>query len=143
MPQELRIHAVNDRGMRVEAGDGTHGIVMDYPLPGDEADPAGLTPLRTLLASLCACSATSLSVLLRKMKQPVTAVEVDAVGSRRDEHPTVITDIALEFVVRGNGVDAAAVERALKLSEEQICPVWAMLKPGTPITATYRLTADD
>jgi len=142
MPQELHVHAVNEKGMRVAATDGTHTVVMDYPMPGDEVDPAGLTPLRTLLASLCACSATSVGFLLRKMKQPVTKIEVDALGQRRDEHPTVITEIALEFVVHGDGVDAAAVERALKTSEEQLCPVWAMLRPGTPITSTFRLAED-
>jgi putative redox protein len=127
--------------MRVDAGDGTHSITMDYPMPGDDTEMAGLTPLRTLLASLAACSATSVGALLRKMRQPIARIEVDAVGRRRDEHSTVITKVALAFVVHGDGVDAAAVERALALSEEQICPVWAMLKPGTPVTATYRIEA--
>jgi uncharacterized OsmC-like protein len=67
MPSEARIHAVNDGGWVVTAGDGDHGITMDYPAPG---------------------------------------------------------------------VDQAAVERALALSEETLCPVWAMLKDGTPITAS-------
>ena len=70
--------------------------------------------------------------------QPVTGVEVTVRGQRRDEHPTVITSIELEFVVHGD-VDPARVEHALKLSEAQICPVWAMLKVGTPITSSYNV----
>jgi uncharacterized OsmC-like protein len=114
MPTELAIHTVNRGGMIVTAGDGRHTVTMDYPMPGAESeDLAGLTPLRMLLASLAAR------------------------GLRRDEHPTVITEIALEFTAHGAGVESAAVEKALAISEEQMCPVWAMLKDGTPIIATY------
>ena len=38
-------------------------------------------------------------------------------------------------------VDPARVEHALKLSEAQICPVWAMLKAGTPISSTFTVVA--
>jgi putative redox protein len=143
MPTELTIHAVNRGGMVVTAGDGRHTVTMDYPMPGTESEKlAGLTPLRMLLASLAACSGNTLAVLLRKMRQPVGDVEVDARGLRREEHPTVITEIALEFTVHGAGVEPAAVEKALAISEEQVCPVWAMLKGGTPIASTYRIVED-
>jgi len=143
MPTELVIHAVNRGGMVVTAGDSRHTVTMDYPMPGaDSEELAGLTPLRMLLASLAACSGNSVAVLLRKMRQPLEAVEVEARGTRRDEHPTVITDIALDFTIRGSGVEPAAVEKALAISETQVCPVWAMLKDGTPITATYNVAAD-
>ena len=57
-------------------------------------------------------------------------------GQRRDEHPTVMTPIDLQFAVYG-AVDPARVEHALRLSEATICPVWAMLKAGTPVTSSY------
>ena len=68
------------------------------------------------------------------MKQPFTGLTVEARGKRRDEHPTVLTEIALEFVITGAGTDPDRVAQALKMAEEQLCPVWAMLKGGTPIT---------
>jgi len=140
MPTELVIHAVNRGGMVVTAGDGRHTVTMDHPTPGAGSEElAGLTPLRMLLASLAACSGNSLAVLLRKMRQPVAAVEVDARGLRRDEHPTVITEITLELAVHGADVEPAAVEKALAISEEQVCTVWAMLKGGTPIASSYRI----
>ena len=139
MPTEAHVHAVHEGGMRITAGDGEHSITMDYPMPGADADLAGITPLKTLLASLAGCSGNALAVLLAKMRQPVSGIEVDVRAVRRDAHPTVYTEIALEFLVRGDGVDPAAVERAVAAAEEQICPVWAMLKPGTPIVATCRV----
>jgi putative redox protein len=141
MPTEAHVHAVHEGGMRISAGDGTYSIAMDYPMPGADAEPVGITPLKTLLASLAGCSGNALAVLLAKMHQPVDGIEVDVRAVRRDEHPTVYTEIALEFLVRGNGVDPAAVERAVGLADEQICPVWAMLKPGTSISASWRVEA--
>jgi putative redox protein len=95
-----------------------------------------MTPLRLLLASLAGCSGSSVAALLRRDGQPVERVEVTACGQRRDEHPTVITEIDLAFVVHGD-VDPARVEHALRLSEAQICPVWAMLKAGTPVSSSF------
>jgi uncharacterized OsmC-like protein len=72
------------------------------------------------------------------MNQPVDGLEVYARGMRRAEHPTVLTRIFLEFVVKGS-VDPEAVAKSLAISEEQLCPVWNMLKSGTPITASFRI----
>lgn len=135
---ELVIHAVHQDGMRVLAGDGTHQILMDYPLLPNQS-VAGLTPLQTLLASLCACSASTVKRLLERMKQPVIGLEVNARAVRRQEHPTLLTEIALEFVVAGDAADPETVARAIKIAEEQICPVWNMLKGGTPIKASFRI----
>jgi uncharacterized OsmC-like protein len=45
-------------------------------------------------------------------------------------------------VLHGTGVDQAVVDRALAQAEQVVCPVWAMLKAGTPITAAARLVED-
>jgi len=73
------------------------------------------------------------------LNQPVAGLEVDVRALRSEQHPTVLTEIALEFVVKGSGVTSEAVEKALKVSEDLLCPVWNMLKGGTPITATFRI----
>jgi putative redox protein len=136
MPSELTVHAVQQGPMEFAISDGEHAVTVDYPLPGSEADLKGMTPLRLLLASLAGCSGSSIAVLLRRDGQPVERVEVTARGHRRDEHPTVMTAIHLEFAVYG-AVDPARVDHAVKLSEATICPVWAMLKAGTPVTSSY------
>ena len=136
MPSELTVHAVQQGPMEFALSDGEHEVTIDYPLPGSDGDLKGMTPLRLLLASLAGCSGSSVAVLLRRDQQPVDRVEVTARGQRRDEHPTVITSIDLAFTVYGD-VDPARVEHALQLSEATICPVWAMLKAGTPVTSSY------
>ena len=140
MPSELSVHAVQQGLMQFAISDGEHEVTVDYPLPGGDGDLGGMTPLRLLLASLAGCSGSSVAALLRRDGQPVERVEVTACGRRRDEHPTVITDIDLAFVIHGD-VDTARVEHALALSEAQICPVWAMLKAGTPVSSSYTVVA--
>ena len=140
MPSELSVHAVQQGPMAFAISDGGHEVTVDYPLPGAGEDLKGMTPLRLLLASLAGCSGSAVAALLRRDGQPVERVEVTACGQRRDEHPTVITEIDLSFVVHGD-VDPARVEHALRLSEAQICPVWAMLKPGTPVSSTFTIVA--
>ncbi len=137
MPTELRIHAVHEGGLRMRATNGPYTVTTDYPVaPG--APVAGFTPMELLLASLAACTGSVVASLLRRQHQPVAGVEVEARGQRRDEHPTVFTTIALEFVVRGAGIDPAAVGRAIAHAD-RLCPVLAMIKPGTPVTTSYRI----
>jgi putative redox protein len=137
MPSTLTVHATHQGDMRIVAEARGRSLQMDYPLSNLGGE--GMTPLEALLSSLAGCSGNTLSLLLKKMSQAVDGIEVFARATRRDEHPTVLTDIALEFVVRGAGVQPSAVEAALARAEETVCPVWAMLKPSTRITSTYRL----
>ncbi len=137
MPQELSVHAIREGGMCFTASTGEHSVCLDYPL-GTGAT-AGPTPLQMLLASLAVCAGSTLGLLLERMKQPFSGLQVEARGKRRDEHPTVLTEIALEFVITGAETDSARVAQALKVAEEQLCPVWAMLKDGTPISTSYRI----
>jgi len=137
MITDLTLHAAHQGGMRVQAGTGGHVVLMDYPLHAGDAG-AGMTPLQMLLASLAGCSANSLMVVLKKMNQAVEALEVEAHATRRQEHPTVLTEITLEFIVKGQ-VATDAVARAIKVSEEQLCPVWTMLKGSTPIRASFHV----
>jgi putative redox protein len=140
MPQELCVHAVHQGGMHFVASTADHSVNFDYPLQSEETK--GFTPLQMLLASLASCAGSTVGLLLGQMRQPLAGLEVEARGKRRDEHPTVITEIALDFVLRGDGLDPDMVAKALQVAEEKICPVWAMLKTGTPITSSFRIVED-
>ena len=141
MTRELSVRAVHLGGMRVLAESGDHKVLTDYPLKAGNA-AEGMTSLELLLASLATCSANSVLALLKRANdQHVTGLEVHARGLRRSEHPTVLTEISLEVTVKGD-VDPEAVAKSIAASEERLCPVWNMLKGGTPITASFRIVHD-
>ncbi len=139
MTTELFVKGSHVGGMRMAATNGTHTVTTDYPLTAGETATA-LTPLELLLASLTACSGSVLALLLARAHQGVSGVEVEARGQRRSEHPTVLAAIDLRFIVAGSHVDPATVQAAIARSE-QTCPVWAMLKPGTPIVTSFEIVA--
>ena len=136
MSSELWIDAVHTGGMKMIASNGVHEVVADYPLEQGQAT-AGMKPPELLLASLAACVGSVVALLLRRMGQPVTRLEVVARGNRRDQHPTLLTDVSVKFPVHGAGVDAEAVSKASVQADEKLCPVWTMLKPNTAITTSY------
>jgi putative redox protein len=133
---DLAVRAVHRGEMRVDVHVREQILKMDYPAaPGK--DP---TPLEVLLASLAACAANTLHlVLCRKMGVPIESLEVEARAERRAEHPTVLTAIELVYHLRGEGLAAEAVDRAVRAAEDQLCPVLAMLRPGTEIRSEWRV----
>jgi len=107
------------------------------PEPGKEAEVAKPTDL--LLVALAGCTGMDVISILKKKRQPVTGFEVNTRGVQATDPPNVYTEIQIEYVVRGEGVDPAAVERAIELSEGKYCSVSAMLKQTAEITTSYRL----
>jgi putative redox protein len=116
---------------------------IDLDAPAADGGGAGMTPMELVLISLASCSAMDVAAILRKKRQLVEGLEVHVHGQRQAEHPTVFTSINLEYIVHGNEVDPQAVTRAIELSRERYCPVWAMLEPGVRITAASRVVCDD
>lgn len=121
------------------ATNGQHSVTTDYPIAASH-EVAGFKPMELLLVSLAACTGSVVASLLARQHQPVAGVEVEARGQRRDEHPTIFTSIALEFVVRGAGIAPSAVEKAIAQAD-RLCPVWAMLK-STPVTTAFRIVEE-
>jgi putative redox protein len=112
-------------------------VAIDYGPP--LGDGNGLRPMELLLMSLASCSGQIVISLLQKMKQDVRGFTVRAEGDKQTEHPTVFTEIRLTYEVRGANLHAPSVEKAVRLSEEKYCPVWAMLKPGVKIAFLYKI----
>lgn len=109
------------------------------PEPGHESEAAKPTDL--LLIALAGCTGMDVISILKKKRQPVTGFEVHTRGVQASDPPNVYTEISIEYVVRGEGIDPAAVERAIELSEGKYCSVSAMLKKTAEITISYRIEA--
>jgi putative redox protein len=138
MAKEVRADVVFKDGMRFDGISGRAGtsVAVDFAREGEPI--GGFSPLELLLASLAGCSGQVTVGLLKRMGQDVRGLTVHARGTKKEIHPTVLTSIELEFEFRGGQIDGPSVEKALALSEERFCPVWAMLKTAAPIRATFR-----
>lgn len=118
-----------DKGRFLGEADSGHAMVLD----AGEVKSAG-TPMELVLIALCGCTASDVVGILRKKRQPFTALEVVAQAERAAEHPKVYTHIKLIYRVRGK-VTHKAMEDAVSLSKGKYCSVSAMLEKSATIEA--------
>ncbi len=130
-------------GLRL-VGEASSGpaIVLDHVLPGEEGRETGPRPMELLLIGLAGCTAMDVVSILQKKRQPFTGLEVKVTAERAADHPKVYTQIHLEFIVKGKGVDPRAVERSIELSQTKYCSASAMLGKTAEITTSYRIVEE-
>lgn len=121
-----------------ESGSG-HAVVMDGAPEGGGRN-IGVRPMEMLLIGTGGCSAYDVVAILEKARQPVRDCRVELSAERADAIPAVFTKIHMHFVVSGEGLNPAQVERAVKLSAEKYCSASMMLgKGGVEITHDFEV----
>ena len=138
-PLEVTVQSTNQRLGYTSALRTHPPIPIDYIPP--LGDGEGYTPLEMLLMSLGACSGGTIGLLLRKMGKTVVEIKVNVKGTRREQHPTSFQKIHLAFTVTSADSKDADVQKSIKLAEESVCPVWAMVKGNAEITCEYKIVA--
>lgn len=118
--------------------DSNHWIVMDGP-PDLGGSNAGSRPRDLILMALGGCTGSDVVSMLQKRRAPLTAFQINLVANSAEEHPHVFTDIHVEYVFHGDGLNVADIERAIELSTTKYCAVSAMLKASVKITHSYRI----
>jgi putative redox protein len=125
---EAKLNWIDGERFVVNASSG-HAMVVD----ADRQRNTASGPMELVLMGLCACTATDVVSILRKKREPFTALEVRAEAERATEPPTVYTQIKLIYTISGQ-VSRKAAEDAVRLSESKYCSVSAMLKSTAKIT---------
>jgi len=123
--------------MTFDAQVGDHHVMIDAA--SGHGDNRGPTPSMLTLAGLAGCTAMDVASILRKKRQPFTSLVVRAEGEEADDYPHRYTRVTLVYEVGGEGVDRAAVERAVQLSEEKYCSVSATFRESTEIATRVDL----
>jgi len=124
-------------------GDGLHYVGTDtkgnqIPMGGDDPSPSQL-----MLIGLAGCTGMDVISILQKKRQNVSDVEVMELGHQPDSYPKPYQKVQLHFVVKGEGLDPQAVERAIKLSEDKYCVVGQTLKGNTEIKTSFKIVEEE
>lgn len=111
----------------------------------DAKSPIGtgkaMTPKELLVVAVSGCTAMDVVAYLKKFKQPIESLEVDAdVTIKEGSKPQVFSGISLTFLLRGDLDREKAVE-SVRLSQTQFCGVSAMIVKSVPIH--YRILLND
>jgi putative redox protein len=125
---------IEQQRFRCQASSG-HEIVVD----GDRETAS--TPMELILIGLCACTGYDVVSILRKKREPFTALEVRAEAERASGTPSVYTDIRLVYRVGGK-VSPKAVADAVRLSQQKYCSVSAMLEKTAKISFEIEYAAE-
>ena len=94
----------------------------------------GPRPKAIMLNSLAICSGFDIVTILEKMKLEYSDLSIQTTGDLSESQPSVYTKIHMEFKVKIAPENHAKFERAVQLSTEKYCGVYAMLIKVCPIT---------
>jgi putative redox protein len=120
-----------------QSGSG-HTLLID-----DAAGGTGPKPIELVAVGLAGCTAFDVITILRqKYHQKVTGYEVRVEADQAERPPQVFTKVRIHHVVTGFEIDAAAVEQAIRLSEEKYCSVGAMVQKAASLHTTYEIVED-
>lgn len=121
-------------GRQFVATSGTgHHFLID-----DAVGNTGAKPIELVAIALAGCTAFDVINILRKKRQKVTAYEVRCEADQVSDPPQVFTSVRIHHIIEGT-VEAAAVEDAIRLSEEKYCSVGAMIQQSAQLHTTYEI----
>lgn len=122
---KARVQWLDGRAFVGESGSG-HAVVMDGS-PEAGGRNIGVRPMEMLLMGLGGCTAFDIVMILERMREKVTALDIELDAERATEDPKVFTHVKLIYKLRGRGLKPANVERAVKLSAEKYCSASLMI----------------
>src|SRR5260370_32389288 len=115
-----------------------HHLILD-----DTAGGTGAKPIEMLAVGLAGCTAFDVITILRqKYHQKITGYQVRVEADQAERPPQVFTTVRIHHVVTGFEIDVAALEEAIRLSEEKYCSVGAMVQKTASFHTTYEIVED-
>jgi putative redox protein len=134
---ELTQALKQQRQFVAQTGSG-HNLLLD-----DTAGGTGPKPIELVPAALAGCTAFDvITVLRQKYHQKVTGYEVRVEADQAERPPQVFTAMRIHHVITGFEIAVAAVEEAIRLSEEKYCSVGAMVQKTASVHTTYEIIED-
>ena len=141
----LAVKWVGDSDSQMFIGRDSFGHVTmagSWPKNGNDewTEWKALKPSDLLVLSLLSCSGYDVVMILKRQRQEMTDLHIEAQAEQASEAPYAFTNIHLHYKVTGKSLDPKKVERAIKLSEEKYCSVAATLRGNVDITHSFEVT---
>lgn len=131
-------HAFGQQRQFVAQSGSGHVFLLD-----DAAGATGPKPIELVAVGLAGCTAFDVITILRqKYQQKITGYEVKVEADQAERPPQVFTAVRIHHVITGFEVDVAAVEQAIRLSEEKYCSVGAMVQKTAIFQTTYEIVEE-
>lgn len=137
---KARVQWLDGRAFVGETGSG-HAVVMDGA-PESGGRNIGIRPMEMMLLGLGGCTAFDIVMILERMRENVTGLDISLEGERASEDPKIYTHVTLVYKVKGRKLKPANVERAVSLSAEKYCSASAMFAKSAKIDHRVEIIED-
>jgi len=115
-----------------------HSLLID-----DAAGGTGPKPIELVAVGLAGCTAFDvITILQQKYHQKITAYQVKVEADQAERPPQIFTALRIHHIITGFEIDVAAVEQAIRLSEDKYCSVGAMVQKTATFHTTYEILAE-
>ena len=135
---KARIDCDWKEGMAFEADVNGFKIPLDAE-PAGGGENKGPRPKPLTLVSLAGCTGMDVISILKKMRIEPDYFNVGVEGELTEEHPKYYHKIHVIYELKGNDIDVEKVEKAVNLSRDRYCGVFALLVKGAEITYEIRI----
>ena len=132
MSMKTRVKWIDGMAFMGESGTG-HALVMDGA-PENGGRNLGPRPMELLLLGLGGCTAFDVVMILQKGRQPIEDCQVEIEAERAEDHPKVFTKVHMRYLVKGRGLSADAVHRAVELSVDKYCSATHVINKTAAMT---------
>ena len=104
-----------------------HIVRMDTTAD-DGGEDSGPSPKRLMLASLAGCTGIDIVSILNKMKVEFSDFSIGVHAALSNEHPKIYNHVKLTYKIKLAEEDKSKMIKAVNLSTEKYCGVYAMFK---------------
>lgn len=101
--------------------------------------PQGVSASDLLPMALIGCASHDVVEILNKQKQNLQQLKVSADSVQDEDPPWRFRKIHIHYQVIGAGIDPEKVRKAIQISEEKYCSVYATLKDAIEITHDFEV----
>ena len=99
----------------------------------------GISPIEAVLVALAACTGDDVVSIMKKKRQPLTSLKINARGLRANTTPRTFVEVHLEFIFSGDHLVEKDLAQAIHLSEKKYCSVGAMLSKTAKIHTSFKI----
>ena len=121
------VTTVFNRKMAFTANINGHMVLMDTTAE-DDGEDSGPSPKRMMLASLAGCTGIDIVSILNKMKVNFSEFCIGVHAALSAEHPKIYNHVKITYKIRLAEEDKSKMIKAVNLSTEKYCGVYAMFK---------------
>ena len=111
-----------------------HKIITDAG-PENGGENKGPRPKALMLTALAGCTGIDMALVLKKMRVEVKDMNVTVEGELSEEQPQYYTKMHVIYEFWGEDLPKHKIERAVRLSEEELCGVSALYKKAIEVSS--------